>query len=89
VDANPQFPYILRRWKSVSFPPREKINLRDGTEEIAARQKSSEVFFNDKAAAKVKTAYGLEHSPHYMRKSRQQNAALEGRATEDMGSKTP
>jgi hypothetical protein len=62
------------------FVPREK--MRDGTEdEIAARQKSSEAFFHDKAAAKVKTAYGLEHSPHYLRKSRQQNAAPEVRPT--------
>jgi hypothetical protein len=56
----------------VFFAPREKITLRDGAEdEIAVRQKSSEAFFDDKAAAKVKTAYGPEHSSHYLRKSRQ------------------
>ena len=96
-----EFRYVLLPGESISashnlpigqafFVPREKITLRDGTaDEIAARQKSSEAFFADKAAAKVKTGYGLEHSPHYLRKSRQQNAAPEARVTEDPGSKTP
>jgi hypothetical protein len=96
-----EFRYVLLPGETISashnlpigqafFVPREKITLRDGTaDEIAARQKSSEAFFVDKAAAKVKTAYGLEHSPHYLRKSRQQNAAPEVRATGDTGSKTP
>src|SRR5579863_4437152 len=96
-----EFRYVLLPGESISashnlpigqafFVPREKITVRDGTEEeIAARQQSSETFFVDKAAAKVKTGYGLEHSPHYLRKSRQQNAAPEVRATEDPGSKTP
>jgi len=39
-------------------------------------------------AAKVETAYGLEHSPHLPAKSRQQYAAPEARATGDPGSKT-
>jgi hypothetical protein len=74
----------------VFFVPREKITLRDGTEdEIAARQQSSQAFFDEKAASKVKTAYGLEHSPHYQRKSRQQNAAPEGQVARDKGGKTP
>jgi len=96
-----EFRYVLLPGETISashnlpigqafFVPREKITLRDGTEEeIAARQKSSEAFFDDKTAAKVKTAYGLEHSPHYLRKSRQQNAAPEVRAPGDPGSKTP
>jgi hypothetical protein len=74
----------------VFFEPREKITLRDGTpDEIAARQQSSQEFFDAKGAAKIKTGYGLEHSPHYLRKSREQNAARETRGTEDAGSKTP
>jgi hypothetical protein len=96
-----EFRYILLPGETISashnlpigqafFVPREKITLRDGTaDEITARQKSSETFFVDKAAAKVKTGYGLEHSPHYLRKSRQQSAAPEVRATEDPGNKTP
>ena len=96
-----EFRYVLQPGETISashslpigqafFVPREKITLRDGTEdEIAARQQSSQAFFDEKAAAKVKTAYGLEHSPHYQRKSRQQNAAPEVRATGDTGSKTP
>jgi hypothetical protein len=96
-----EFRYVLLPGETISashnlpigqafFVPREKITMRDGTqEEIEARQRSSEEFFDDKAAAKVKTAYGLEHSPHYLRKSRQQNAASEARATGDPGGKTP
>src|SRR5271170_6863666 len=96
-----EFRYVLQPGETISvshnlpigqafFVPREKIILRDGTEdEIAKRQQSSEAFFNDKAAAKVKTAYGLEHSPHYLRMSRQQQGASEARATGDIGSKTP
>ena len=80
-----EFRYVLQPGESISashnlpigqvlFVPREEITLRDGTEaEIAARHQLSEEFFRDKAAAKVKTAYGLEHSPHYLRKSRQHN----------------
>ena len=96
-----EFRYVLQPGETISashnlpigqafFVPREKITMRDGTEEeIAARQQSSEAFFDDKAAARVKTAYGLEHSPHYLRKSRQQNAAPEVRVSGDTGSKTP
>lgn len=86
-----EFRYVLQPGETISvshnlpigqvlFVPREEITLRDGTEaEIAARHKSSEEFFKDKAAAKVKTPYGLEQSPHYLRKSRQQNSGPEGR----------
>jgi len=95
-----EFRYVLQPGETISashnlpigqafFVPREKITLRDGTQdEIAARQQSSETFFDEKAAAKVKTAYGLEHSPHCLRKSRQQNAVPEGRASGDPGGKT-
>ncbi len=96
-----EFRYVLLAGETISashslpigqafFVPREKITLRDGTEaEIAARQQTSQAFFDEKAASKIKTAYGLEHSPHYQRKSRQQNAAPEVRTTGDTGGKAP
>jgi hypothetical protein len=96
-----EFRYVLLPGETISashslpigqafFVPREKVTLRDGTEdEIAKRHQSSQAFFDDKAAAKVKTAYGLEHSPHYLRKSRQQNAVPEVQATGDTGGKAP
>ena len=96
-----EFRYVLLPGETISashslpigqafFVPREKITLRDGTEEeVAARQKSAEAFYAEKTAAKVKTAYGLEHSPHYLRKSRQQNAAPEVQPAGDPDSKTP
>jgi hypothetical protein len=86
-----EFRYVLQPGETISalhnlpigqvlFVPREEIVLRDGTEEqIAARRLSSEAFFREKADAKVKTAYGMEYSPHYSRTSRQQNAP--GKAT--------
>lgn len=96
-----EFRYVLLPGETISvshslpigqalFVPREEITLRDGTEdEIAARQKSSQAFFDEKTATRVKTAYGLEYSPHYLRKSRQQNTAPEARGNGDQGSKTP
>jgi hypothetical protein len=96
-----EFRYVLLPGETISashslpigqafFVPREKITLRDGTEEeIVARQKSAETFYDEKAASKVKTPYGLEQSPHYLRKSRQQNAAPEAPDPADTGAKTP
>ena len=84
-----EFRYVLMPGESISashnlpigqvlFVPREEITLRDGTEEeIAARQRSSQAFFDEKAASKVKTSYGLEYSTHYLRKSRQQTSPAE------------
>lgn len=78
-----EFRYVLQPGETISashnlpigqvlFVPREEVTLRDGTEqEIAARNETSSTFFAEKAATKVKTAYGLEYSPHYLRKSRQ------------------
>jgi hypothetical protein len=82
-----EFRYVLQPGETISashslpigqvlFVPREEITLRDGTEEEqAARRRSSEGFFREKAAVKLTTAYGLEYSPHYLRTSRLQNAA--------------
>jgi hypothetical protein len=78
-----EFRYVLAPGETISashnlpigqviFVPREEVTLVDGTaEEIEARYKTSETFFREKAAAKVKTPYGLEQSPHYLRKSRE------------------
>ncbi|MEO5924898.1 MAG: hypothetical protein ABIR70_13845 [Bryobacteraceae bacterium] len=78
-----EFRYVLAPGETISashnlpigqviFIPREEVTLVDGTaEEIEARHKTSEIFFREKAAAKVKTPYGLEQSPHYLRKSRE------------------
>ncbi len=96
-----EFRYVLQPGETISashslpigqvfFVPREEITLRDGTEEeIAARRNPAKRSLTRRQAAKVKTAYGLEHSPHYLRKSRQQNAAPEVQSTGDTGSKTP
>src|SRR6202012_348901 len=96
-----EFRYVLMPGEAISashtlpigqalFVPREEITLRDGTEdEIAARQRSSQAFFDDKAATRVKTAYGLEYSPLYLRKSRQQNAPAGVRGNGNTSSKTP
>jgi hypothetical protein len=79
-----EFRYVLQPGDTISashslpigqviFVPREEITLRDGTEEqIAVRRQSSEAFFREKAGSRLKTAYGLEYSPHYSRTSRLQ-----------------
>lgn len=60
----------------VFFVPREPITLRDGSPaEIAQRQQTSKTFFDEKAARKTKTPYGMEYSPHYQRKSREMQKA--------------
>ena len=80
--ADSEFRYVLQRGETISashnlpigqviFVPREEITFRDGTpEEIAARQQSSQAFYDEKAKTKVKTPYGLEYSPHYQTTSR-------------------
>jgi hypothetical protein len=56
----------------VFFAPREEITMRDCTaEELAAIRRSKEEFFQEKAASKIATPYGLQYSPHYLRKSRE------------------
>jgi hypothetical protein len=62
----------------VFFVPREAVIFRNGTEQEAEeRQKISAAFFEAKAAVKLKTPYGMEYSPHYRRKSREQNQKTE------------
>lgn len=82
-----EFRYVLQPGETITashslpvgqvfFIPREEITLRDGSEdEIAARLELSDKFYREKAASKVKTAYGLEYSPHYLRSSRQKSAS--------------
>jgi len=89
-----EFRYVLQPGETISashslpigqviFVPREEITFRDGTEEeIAARQKSSQAFYDEKAGTKVKTPYGLEYSPHYQRTSRRKGATTEPRGGE-------
>ncbi len=82
-----EFRYILNPGETISmshslpvgqvfFVPREETKFRDGTEQEAAeRQKTSKLFFDEKAANKIKTPYGLEYSPQYQQKSREQRKA--------------
>jgi hypothetical protein len=79
-----EFRYVLQPGETISashnmpigqvlFIPREEIVLREGTEEeLAARRQSSQAFYREKTGVKLKTAYGLEYSPHYLRTSRGQ-----------------
>jgi hypothetical protein len=80
-----EFRYVLQPGEAMSvtrslpigqvfFVSRDEVTLKDGTEEqTAARRAASEEFFREKAAAKVKTSYGLEYSTHYLRTSRKEN----------------
>lgn len=55
----------------VFFVPREDVGFRDCSEsEVEAIRQSKEEFFREKAAQRVKTPYGLQYSPHYLRQSR-------------------
>jgi hypothetical protein len=84
-----EFRYVLQPGETISashsmpigqviFVPREEITFRSGTEEeIAARQQSSQAFYDEKARTKVKTPYGLEYSPHYQRTSRKKDEPTE------------
>lgn len=73
----------------VFFVPREEVTLRDGSaEEIEERKKASAAFFEEKAATKAKTPYGMEYSPVYQRKSREnrKNQKGGGEVSDDQGS---
>ncbi len=73
----------------VFFVPREEVTLRDGSaEEIEERKKASAAFFEEKAATKAKTPYGMEYSPVYQRKSREnrKNQKGGGEGSDDQGS---
>jgi len=54
----------------VFFIPREEITLRDCThDEVTAILKAKDEYYQQKAAHKITTPYGLQYSPHYMRQS--------------------
>jgi hypothetical protein len=79
---NSEFRYVLSPGEAISgthelpigqvfFVPREEITLRDCSEqELADIQAAKTEFFREKATQKVKTPYGLQYSPHYLRQSR-------------------
>jgi len=95
-----EFRYVLQPGETISashsmpigqvmFVPREEITFRDGTEEeIAARHQSSQAFYAEKASMKVKTPYGVEYSPHYLRTSRRKNVTTESRSADVAGDPT-
>lgn len=78
-----EFRYVLTEGETISvthnlpigqvfFVPREEVTFRDGTEqEIAARQETSRQFYDEKATLKKSTPYGLQYSPLYQQKSRE------------------
>jgi hypothetical protein len=80
---NSEFRYVLSPGEAISgtrdlpigqvfFVPREEITMRDCSEkELEAIAQAKEEFFKEKASARVKTPYGLQYSPHYLRQSRQ------------------
>jgi len=82
-----EFRYVLQPGESISaahslpigqvfFAEREEATLRDATDaERASRLQAAEEFFRAKAGVKLRTPYGLEYSPHYLRTSRQQGPA--------------
>lgn len=93
-----EFRYVLQPGETISlshnlpigqvfFVPREEVVFKDGTEaEIKERQARSQQFFDQKASTKLKTGYGLEYSPVYQRRSRDQKKA-DDKAAKDKGGK--
>jgi len=96
-----EFRYVLQPGETISashslpigqvfFVPREEVTLREGSkEQIAVRMQTSETFYREKAAATLKTAYGMDYSPHYQRTSRLQNSAPETRGAEAVAEAAP
>jgi hypothetical protein len=93
-----EFRYVLQPGEAISathtmpigqvlFVPREEIALRDATEaQVSARHRSREAFSREKSGTRLKTAYGLEYSPHYLRTSRIRSGAPAAREPEQTGS---
>jgi hypothetical protein len=55
----------------VFFVPRERVTMRDCTEEeLAAIRQSKKTFARQKASVTLSTPYGFQYSPHYARESR-------------------
>jgi len=82
-----EFRYVLQPGESITgthnlpigqvfFVPREEIRLKDCTPaELAELERAREAFARGKAGDKLKTPYGLEYSPFYLKVSRAQAAA--------------
>jgi hypothetical protein len=89
-----EFRYVLQPGEGISvshsmpigqafFVPREQITWRDCTQdELEAIRRSQEEFSREKASAEITTSYGIPYSPHYLRKSRSQNASAGRNAQE-------
>jgi hypothetical protein len=81
-----EFRYVLQPGEAISashsmpigqvfFASREEVELREASDgEQAARRLSAETYFRAKSGVTLRTPYGLEYSPHYLRTSRQQAA---------------
>jgi hypothetical protein len=91
-----EFRYVLQPGEGMSlshtlpigqvlFVPREEVTLVPSTAaEHEAFQTSVSAFFQEKAAHKTTTAYGLQYSPHYLRESRRRrDAAASGAPPSD------
>jgi hypothetical protein len=82
-----EFRYVLQQGEGMSvsrtlpigqvfFVPRETVTTRMCTEEESATFRAlQETFSREKSETKLTTAYGLEYSPHYFRRSRAETAA--------------
>ena len=78
-----EFRYVLQQGEGISgvyslpigqvfFVPREEITMRDCTpEELNAIVETAEQYNKEKAGLRQTTAYGLEYSPLYSRRSRE------------------
>lgn len=81
-----EFRYVLQPGESITgthnlpigqvfFLPREDVRLKDCTEaEIAELNRARDAFARGKAGDRLKTPYGLEYSPFYLKVSRAQAA---------------
>jgi hypothetical protein len=81
-----EFRYVLQPGEGISgthhlpigqvmFVPREDITLRDCSKaDLDELRASKEKFFEEKAASRVRTPYGLQYSPHYLQQSRRQRS---------------
>ncbi|MGE0393097.1 MAG: hypothetical protein AB7I25_11495 [Vicinamibacterales bacterium] len=90
-----EFRYVLQPGESITgthnlpigqvfFVPREEIRLKDCSEaEIAELGRARDAFARGKAGDKLKTPYGLEYSPFYLKVSRAQ--AAQGRGSDQVG----
>jgi hypothetical protein len=55
----------------VFFVPREEVTMRPCSDsELAELHEARTKFFQEKAAHKITTPYGLQYSPHYLQQSR-------------------